>query len=46
MVFHPEVYELAKKYNQEVIADKGIYEKIVLKIIIKKSSLFTVFFNI
>lgn len=38
MVFHPKVYELAQKYSREVIADKGIYEKTVLKAIINKSS--------
>ncbi|MCD0464370.1 glycosyltransferase [Flavobacterium sp. ENC] len=43
MVFHPDVYETAKKYHQEVIADKGIYEKIVLKVIIKKSSMLLFF---
>lgn len=43
MSFHPKVYEIAKKFNQEVIADKGIYEKIALKIIIKKSSVFLFF---
>lgn len=48
MVFHPEVYELAKKYKSKVIADKGIYGKIVLKTIIKKSSvlLFFLIFSI
>jgi glycosyltransferase involved in cell wall biosynthesis len=40
MAFHSKVYEIAKKYNQEAIVDKGIYEKIALKIIIKKSSFF------
>lgn len=43
MVFHPDVYKTAKKYHQEVIADKGIYEKIVLKVIIKKSSILLFF---
>ncbi|QSB27326.1 glycosyltransferase [Flavobacterium sp. CLA17] len=43
MVFHAKVYEIAKKYNQEVIADKGIYERIVLKVITKKSSILLFF---
>lgn len=38
MVFHPKVFEIAKRYNQEIIFDKGIYEKIVLKVITNKSS--------
>lgn len=37
MVFHEKVNELASKYYHEVIADKGLYEKIVLKIIQNKS---------
>ena len=43
MAFHPKVYELAKKYSREIIAEKGIYEKIALKIIIKKSSILLFF---
>jgi len=39
MIFHEKVYELAQKYHKEVIEDKGIYEKIVLKIILCKSGL-------
>jgi len=38
MVFHEKVYELSKKYNEEILQDKGLYERIALKIIIKKAS--------
>lgn len=38
MVFNTKVLELATKYQEEVISDKGWYEKAVLKIIIKQSS--------
>ncbi|MCM0665435.1 glycosyltransferase [Flavobacterium tyrosinilyticum] len=38
MVFHEKVYELSKKYNEEILQDKGLYERIALKIIIKKES--------
>jgi glycosyltransferase involved in cell wall biosynthesis len=39
MIFHEKVNELAQKYYQEVIEDKGLYEKIVLKIILNKSKI-------
>jgi len=39
MVFHEKVYELAKKYYSEALADKGLYEKIILKIILNKSQM-------
>ncbi len=38
MVFHGKVYELSKKYTQEILDGKGLFEKAVLKIIINKSS--------
>ncbi|MBZ4035788.1 glycosyltransferase [Flavobacterium sp. 17A] len=37
MVFHEKVYELSKKYTEEILKDKGVYEKMVLKIIINKT---------
>jgi len=43
MVFHEKVYELAQKYHQEVTEGKGIYEKIVIKIILDKSDLSLLF---
>lgn len=39
MIFHEKVYELAKKYQKEVTEDKGMYGKIVLKIILHRSGL-------
>lgn len=39
MVFHEKVQELAKNYQTEILADKGLYEKIVLKIIQNKSQI-------
>ncbi|WP_343618378.1 glycosyltransferase [Flavobacterium sp.] len=37
MVFHPITYKLAQKYHDEVIERKGIFGKIVLRIIRSKS---------
>lgn len=38
MVFHEKIYELSKKYDEEILQGKGLYERIVLKIINKKTS--------
>lgn len=46
MIFHEKVYELAKNYHEEVIEGKGIYEKILLKIILHKSTLSLLFLTL
>ena len=46
MAFHPKVYEIAKKYNRELIADKGIYEKVALKVIIDQSLILLFFLTL
>ncbi|WP_369013317.1 glycosyltransferase family 2 protein [Flavobacterium anhuiense] len=38
MVFHEKVYELSIKYDEEILQDKGLYERTLLKIITKKTS--------
>ncbi|WP_281634371.1 glycosyltransferase family 2 protein [Flavobacterium luteolum] len=38
MVFHEKVYELSKNYDEEILQDKGLYERTLLKIITKKTS--------
>lgn len=43
MIFHEKVYELARKHYKEITADKGLYERTVLKIIINKSKLSLLF---
>lgn len=43
MVFHEKVYELSNKYYKEIISDKGLYEKLVLKIILNKSQISLLF---
>ncbi|MHC0444412.1 glycosyltransferase family 2 protein [Flavobacterium sp. 3-218] len=37
MVFHDKIYNLSKKYTEEILKDKGLFESMILKVIINKS---------